>query len=145
MLTHGEILEIGKLLSDLFKVITTLDTVMIGLIITIVEKVFTPEKVFKSRTNKVLLGACLLSFILSLAFSLIALVFIPTSLADILQGGAVRAWVDNCSFYGSILLFIFGIVLFIFLAVVVFSSSTLDRQVSAPQQKRLIKKSSRRR
>ncbi len=145
MLTHDEILEIGKLLSDLFKVIATLDTGMIGLTITIVEKVLTAERVFKFRTNKLLLGVCLLSFILSLAFSLVTLVRIPTSLADILQGGAVRTWVDNYSFYGSISLFIFGIFLFIFLAIVVFARSTLDRQTSAPQHRRAINKLSKRR
>ncbi len=116
MLPHNEILEIVKLMSDLFKQMTTLNTGMVVLIITIVEKIFTTERVFKSRLNKALLVASLSCFIVSLLLSLRALVRIPGNLIEILQAGTRSPLVDNYSFYGSTGFFILGIVLFIILA-----------------------------
>ncbi len=126
MLLHNEIIEIGKIMSDLFKQMITLDTGMVVLTITIVEKVFTTERMFKSSFNRVLLALSLLFFIISILFSLIALMVIPNSLVDMLQHeGTKGAWVDNCSFYGSIIPFISGVIFFIFLATrSVFSNST---------------------
>ena len=127
-MTHSEILEIGKFMSDLFALVTTLDTGMLGVVVAIVEKVFTTERVFRSSSNKVLLMASLFSFIGSLAFSLIALVVIPYNVKEMLLGKS-GIWVDVYSFYGSLGLFIFGIILFVILATrSVFSSSVPDRQ-----------------
>jgi hypothetical protein len=120
MLTHNEILEIGKIMSDFFKQLTTLDTGMVVIIITIVEKVFTPEKVLNNIFKKSLFLASLIAFIVSLMLSLRALVVIPVRLSEILQGGSVGAWVDDFSFYVSIYSFILGIILFIILAIISF-------------------------
>ena len=82
-----------------------------------VEKVFTTEKVFKSSINRLLLIASISSFIGSLLFALNALVVIPTRLTILLKGGFLDKFVDNGSFYGTIFLFILGIILFISLAI----------------------------
>ena len=78
MLTHEEFIEIGKIMSDFFKQMITLDTGVIVLISTIVEKVFTTEKVFRARRNLILLVASVLSFVRSFFLALKALVVIPS-------------------------------------------------------------------
>ncbi len=65
MLPHNEILEIGKILSDLFKQMIALDTAMIAATIAIVEKVFTTKRIFKSPLSKLLLGGSLSFFVFS--------------------------------------------------------------------------------
>src|SRR6266498_3001174 len=94
-MTNNEFIEIGKMLSDLFKVIISLDTAMLGLIIALVEKVFSAEEVFKSRLNKRLFGVCLISFVFSLVFSLYAIVIVPKRLIQVLQGGNLGLWFSD--------------------------------------------------
>ncbi len=65
MLPHNEILEIGKILSDLFKQMIALDTAMIAATIAIVEKVFTTKRIFKSPHSKLLVGGSLSFFVFS--------------------------------------------------------------------------------
>jgi len=122
MLTHEEILEIGKIMSDFLKQMITLNTGMVVLIITIVEKVFTPDKFYKKRFNIVLLSASLICFIISLWLSLVSLAGIPASLTNMLQGGATSTWVDNFPFYTSLYSFLGGVILFFLLAIISFSS-----------------------
>lgn len=124
ILTHNEILEIGKIMSDYFKHMTTLNTGMVVLMITIVEKVFTPEKILKNRVNSSLLLISLLSFIFSLLVSLRVLLVIPSNMAKILQGDMVGTLVDNVSFYISIYSFFLGVLLFIVLAGINFYSNS---------------------
>jgi len=127
-MSHDEILQIGKFMSDLFGLITTLNTGMIGVIIAIVEKVFTTEKIFKSAYNKALFVASLLSFIGSLALSLVALAVIPNNTKEILLNKS-NMWVDPFPFYGSIGLFFSGVFFFFVLAIrSVISGSTTDHK-----------------
>ncbi len=122
MLTHDEILEIGKIMSEFLKQIITLNTGMVVLIITIVEKVLTPERFYKNRFNMVLLSASIICFIVSLWLSLVALAGIPVSLSNMLQGGTTSSWVDNFSFYVSFYSFLGGVILFFLLAIITFAS-----------------------
>lgn len=116
MLTHDEILAIGNFMSDFFKQMITIDTGVIVLIFTLVEKVLTPEKVFKSWTNRILLITGLASLIASLLLAIIALVDISNRVITLLQGGEINTFVTNTSLSGTIYLFFLGIFLFIILA-----------------------------
>ena len=128
-MTHGEILEIGKLMSDLFALVTTLDTGMIGLIIAVVEKVFTPERVFTSIWNKLLFALSIILPILSLLFSILALITIRSNVAALLQGSTSTELVNSTYFYISFFSFFIGITLFVFLALkVVFSTSIVKKK-----------------
>jgi hypothetical protein len=100
----------------------TLDTGMVLLIITIVEKVFTPIRFYKNRFNTALLSISLFCFIGSLFFSLRALVVISNRLIEMLQGGVIDTLVDKLSFYGSIYSFFGGVLLFFGLAIISFYS-----------------------
>lgn len=143
MLTHDEILEVGKIMSDFFKQLITLNTGMVVLIITIVEKVFTPEKVYKNRLNIVLVSASILCFIGSLWISLVALVSVPSSITAMLQGGATSTWTDNFSFYASLYSFLGGVILFVALAIVSFSSQFFAKN-KKQYQPRLLRKNLKR-
>ncbi len=116
-MTHSEILEIGNFMSDFFKQMITIDTGVIVLIFTLVEKVLTTEKVFNSGLNRILLITSLAPLIVSLLLAINALVVIPNRLIILLQGGVVDTFVDNGSLYGTIYLFFIGIFLFIILAI----------------------------
>ena len=138
-MTHSEMLEIGKMMSDLFKLVTTLDTGMIGIIIAVVEKVFTTERVLKSGLNKGLLGASLFFLILSLIFSLVALAVIPNNLVNMLQEssqGTIALWVDTLPYYGSIVSFFLGVFFFVFLAVRSISSGSSSTHQATKQWQR---------
>jgi hypothetical protein len=117
MLTHEEILEIGKFMSDFFKQMITLDTGMVVLIFTLVEKVLGTEKVFKSGFNRILLILSVTPLVISLLLAINALVVIPARVTLLLQGGMVDTFVDNVSLYGTIYLFFLGVFLFIVLAI----------------------------
>src|SRR6266498_2005590 len=97
---HEEILEIGKFLLDLFKQLIALDTAMLAAIITIVEKVFTTERIRQSHSGQVFLGGSLLGFVLSLFLSVAALLEITHNLALMLQGVVMDKWVGNFFFFG---------------------------------------------
>ena len=116
------ILEMGKILSDFFKQMITLDTGMIVIIITIVEKILTPERFFNKKnlfiTVLSLIAASLICFISSLWFSLRALLIISNRLAAMLKGSATDSLVDSLSFYGSIYSFLAGVVIFFALAII---------------------------
>lgn len=111
----SETLAIGNMMSDFFKQMITIDTGVIVLIFTLVEKVFTPEKVFKSALNRILMIASLVSLIASLLFAIRALVVIPNNVIVYLTG-ANLAIVDSGSLSGTIYLFFIGVLLFIVLA-----------------------------
>lgn len=112
----NEILAIGNMMSDFFKQMITIDTGVIVLIFTLVEKVFTPEKVFKSALNRILLITSLASLIVSLLLAVRALVVIPNNVIFYLQGDSVDRIVDGGSLSGTIYMFFIGILLFIVLA-----------------------------
>ena len=134
MLTHEEFIEIGKIMSDFFKQMITVDTGVLVLIVTIVEKVFTTEKVFRARRNLILLVASVLSFVGSLFLALKALVVIPSRLTILLQGGIVEEFVDGFSFYGTIYFFFGGVVIFLLLATSIYSSFTPAYKAAQPSK-----------
>ena len=134
MLPHEEILEIGKFLLDLFKQLIALDTAMLAAIVTIVEKVFTTKRVFKSPCGKGFFWGSLFSFVFSLILSVLALPEVINNLTGMLQGTVMDKWVSNLSFYGSTGFFLLGIVSFLGLAVwSFFSGPTRDSQ-TAPRK-----------
>lgn len=112
----NEILAIGNMMSDFFKQMITIDTGVMVLIFTLVEKVFTPEKVFKSVLNRILLITSLASLIISLLLAVRALVVIPNNIIFYLQGDSVDRIVDGGSLSGTIYTFFIGVLLFIVLA-----------------------------
>jgi hypothetical protein len=116
MLPHDEILAIGNFMSDFFKQMITIDTGVIVLIFTLVEKVLTPEKVSKSVLNRILLILSLASLISSLLLAVNALVVISNRVIVLLQGVFVDRIVDPISLSGTIYLFFTGVLLFIILA-----------------------------
>ena len=116
MLPHDEILAIGNFMSDFFKQMITIDTGVIVLIFTLVEKVLTPEKVSKSVLNRILLILSLASLISSLLLAVNALVVISNRVIVLLQGVFVARIVDPISLSGTIYLFFTGVLLFIILA-----------------------------
>jgi len=126
-MNHNEVLEMGKIMSDFFKQMITLDTGMVLLIVTIVEKVFTPLRFHKNRFNIALLSISLICFIASLLFSLRALVVISNSLLDVLQGGTIESLIDKLTFYGSIYSFFGGVILFLGLAIISFYYSPIPK------------------
>lgn len=113
----NELLEIGKLLLDLFKQMIALDTAMLVGVITIVEKVFQTKKVLKSRWGTWTLAISLLCFVLSLFLSVGALLEITNNLSRMLQGVPMSKWVSDFLLYSSMGLFFLGILSFIFLTV----------------------------
>ncbi len=135
MLPHNEILEIGKILSDLFKQMIALDTAMIAATIAIVEKVFTTKRIFKSRLSKWLLGGSLSFFVFSLVLSMKALLEIANNLARMLQGIIADKWVGDYSFYGSIAFFLLGIIAFLALAIRSFTPSPTRESHAAQNEK----------
>ena len=109
-------LAIGNFMSDFFKQMITLNTGMIVLIFTLVEKVLTPEKVFKSRGNRLLLIASLFFLLASLLTSIQALVTIPSNLVNVLQAGNSNININTAPLLRNIYLFFGGVFLFITLA-----------------------------
>lgn len=99
-MTNDEILQIAKFMLDLFTMITTLNIAVLGAIVTIVDKIFTVDKVFKP-VNKYLFFSTLTLFIISLLFSLFALSNIPDNTLNLLKGNPGK-WVNDIPFYGSI-------------------------------------------
>ena len=130
MLTHDEILQLGNMLSETFKQMATLDAAILVLIVTIVEKVFTPQEFIGNRPKTWLLLASLSAFVVSLGASLWALLSIPASTVNMLEGGSTTTWVDDWSFYVSMVSFTVGIFVFIALAYISF----FTRSKSAPSQ-----------
>ena len=109
-------LAIGNFMSDFFKQMITLNTGMIVLIFTLVEKVLTPEKVFKSRGNRLLLIASLFFLLASLLTSIQALVTITSNLVNVLQAGNSNININTAPLLRNIYLFFGGVFLFITLA-----------------------------
>ncbi len=120
-MANDEILQIAKFMLDLFTLITTLNIAVLGAIVTIVEKIFTIEKVFKP-VNKQLFFLSLILFIISLLFSLFALSNIPDNTLNLLKGDPGK-WVTDIPFYGSIWSFFLGVGVFIVLSVRIFWGS----------------------
>ena len=109
-------LAIGNFMSDFFKQMITLNTGIIVLIFTLVEKVLTPEKVFKSRGNRLLLIASLFFLLASLLTSIQALVTITSNLVNVLQAGNSNININTAPLLRNIYLFFGGVFLFITLA-----------------------------
>ena len=132
-MSNADNLQIAKLISDLFELITTLNIGLLGAIVTIVDKVFTTNKVFNSRINTILLMLIFLLFTGSLAFSLTALSSIPNNTRAMLEGKSTY-WVSPYSFYISIYSFLGGVGAFIFLFLKIFLGSTVAQKVPPKQQ-----------
>ena len=126
IMDNNNIIEIGKMLADLLKLIATLATGMIGLVITIIEKVFTPRRIFNSILNKLFVSLTLIAFIASLVLSILGLIVIPSNVNEIINNTSKLKWVDDYSFYGSIGSFVFGVILFVIVSILSFQSSTTD-------------------
>lgn len=144
-LESDQILQIAKLVSDLFGLMTTLNVSVLGAIVLIVEKIFTVKKIFndkKNRSPKVLFGVSLLFLIFSLLFSLFALASIPNNTKAML-GDKINYWVDPISFYGSIWSFFLGVLLFLILSILVLSDSIKNQKEVPPEDENTNRKKTR--
>jgi hypothetical protein len=144
LLTQDQILEIGKLFSDIFKTMITLNTGMVVILITIIEKVFDRESILKPLFNKIFLIGCLLLLMFSLVFSIYGLVDIPNRSVNLIQlsecsqlseqqntqqikqqcsnliaqqSPEQNTWVNSDLFYGSTILFFIGVLFLVIFAI----------------------------
>ncbi len=113
---HNEVLQLGQIVSDFFKQMLALNTGMIVLIIGGVEKVFTTDRLFKSRLNLPLLIATVACFVASLIVSLLGLQSIAFNLITLLESKNPAEIVSGPIYYGSMVLFAVGILLLLVLA-----------------------------
>ncbi|OQY43374.1 MAG: hypothetical protein B6242_14785 [Anaerolineaceae bacterium 4572_78] len=93
--------EIGKMMSDILKLIATLSTGMIGFEITMIEKVFTPRKILNSLENIVFISVNMLVLIASLVLSILGLIEIPNNVTDMVNKVDGAQWVNEGYFLGS--------------------------------------------
>ena len=106
-------IEIGKMMADIFKFIATLSIGMIGFVLTMIEKVFTPRKILSSLVNIGFISVTMLVLIASLVLSILGLIEIPKNVTDMVNEVPGVQWVNKAYFIGSVILLLTGIFLFV--------------------------------
>ncbi len=123
MLTDSQVLEIGKMVMDFFKQMTTLNTGMVVILFALVEKILprdtlsSPKNDLRTVLNKVIFSFCLFFFLVSFVLSLFGISQMPNNLVHIFTGTNL-SWADPNAYSFSIYTFIAGVLLFSALAVI---------------------------